>query len=144
MLNHFLELKVDNDALKSRVATRKGRREAELKERFPISADRGQEVQTFAAVDDIEAEAEKMAERRGFSEDLIWLQDKVIEYLCSDICPTSRQTEEGVAELANGLQDHGLVKAEVLQICNLAPVEPVELYGVSAPSVSLGILACQI
>lgn len=55
----------------------------------------------------------------------------MIKYLCSDLLPTSRQTSEGVQKLADGLQDHGLVKGEVLQICNLAPTQIVELYCVS-------------
>jgi hypothetical protein len=55
----------------------------------------------------------------------------VIHYLCSDHTPTARQTEPGVALLADQLQDHGLTKAEVLQLCNLAPTLPVELYCVS-------------
>jgi len=55
----------------------------------------------------------------------------VIHYLCSEHNSTARQTDEGVARLANELQDHDLTKGEVLQICNLAPVLPVELYCVS-------------
>lgn len=55
----------------------------------------------------------------------------MIHYLCSDHTPTARQTDEGVALLADQLQDHGLTKAEVLQLCNLAPTLPVELYCVS-------------
>lgn len=45
---------------------------------------------------------------------------------------TPRQTEDGVATLADQLQDHGLTKGEVLQIVNLAPIEQVELYCVSS------------
>ena len=56
---------------------------------------------------------------------------KVIHYLCSVYSPTARQTDEGVARLADELQDHDLTKGEVLQICNLAPTLPVELYCVS-------------
>lgn len=55
---------------------------------------------------------------------------QVIKYLCSDHVPTARQTAEGVAGLADDLQDHHLTKGEVLQICNLAPTLPVELYAV--------------
>jgi hypothetical protein len=41
---------------------------------------------------------------------------------------TSRQDDEGIRLLADRLQDYGLTKGEVLQICNLAPTEQVELY----------------
>jgi hypothetical protein len=61
----------------------------------------------------------------------------VIHYLCSDHTPTARQTEPGVALLADELQDHGLTKAEVLQLCNLAPTLPVELYCVSGHGAQL-------
>ena len=54
-----------------------------------------------------------------------------MKYLCSDYNYTSRQTDEGVASLADSLQDFGLTKGEVLQIVNLAPTEQVELYCVS-------------
>ena len=56
---------------------------------------------------------------------------KVIGYLCSDLCPTARQTDDTVASLADSLQDHGLVKSEVLQIINLAPTHAAELHCVS-------------
>lgn len=55
---------------------------------------------------------------------------QVIKYLCSDHLPTARQTDEGIAKLADELQDHKLTKGEVLQIINLAPTAPVELYAV--------------
>ena len=55
----------------------------------------------------------------------------MLKYLCSDYNPTTRQSEDGVASLASGLQEHGLTKGEVLQLCNLAPTLPVELYCVS-------------
>lgn len=55
----------------------------------------------------------------------------MIRYLCSDHVPTARQTADGVAQLADTLQDHSLTKGEVLQIVNLAPTLPVELYAVS-------------
>ena len=61
---------------------------------------------------------------------------QVIQYLCADYNATSRQTAEGVASLADGLQDHGLTKGEILQICNLAPTLPVELYCVRIFSLS--------
>lgn len=56
---------------------------------------------------------------------------QVLRYLCEEYSSTALQTDEGVAKLANELQDYGLTKGEVLQICNLAPVLPVELYCVS-------------
>lgn len=65
----------------------------------------------------------------------------MIHYLCSEHNRTARQTDEGIARLADELQDHDLTKAEVLQICNLAPVLPVELYCVSEIAISWFFLA---
>lgn len=69
--------------------------------------------------------------RRGISEEAIWVQNEVIKYLCADFNVTARQTADGVAQLADGLQDYGLTKAELLQVCNLGPRSQVGLYLVS-------------
>jgi hypothetical protein len=56
---------------------------------------------------------------------------QAIQYLSADFQPTRRQTEEGVAALTRALAPFELTKAEKLQVVNLAPTEPVELYVVS-------------
>ncbi|KAJ2965752.1 hypothetical protein NUW54_g14013 [Trametes sanguinea] len=43
-------------------------------------------------------------------------------------CARSRSSEEGIAQLTRTLGQWDLTKAEKLQIVNLAPTEPVELY----------------
>jgi RNA polymerase Rpb4 len=43
------------------------------------------------------------------------------------------QTAQGIQRLTKDLAPYGLTKAEKLQIVNLTPVEPVELYVVRAP-----------
>lgn len=53
---------------------------------------------------------------------------QVLRYLCDPMHPTTRQTEEGVAALADELQDYELTKGEVLQLINLAPWNSVGLY----------------
>lgn len=51
--------------------------------------------------------------------------------MCSGLCPTARQTDQGVVDLIDKLQERGLVKSEVLQLVNLAPSEDAELFCVS-------------
>lgn len=51
-----------------------------------------------------------------------------VEYLTADYQPTRVQTAEGIERLTKSLAPYGLTKAEKLQIVNLTPVEPVELY----------------
>lgn len=53
---------------------------------------------------------------------------KAIQYLSADYQPTSSQTEAGIVQLTKSLAAYDLTKAEKLQIVNLAPTEPVELY----------------
>lgn len=57
--------------------------------------------------------------------------EQVISYLCSSLCPTATQTDEGVVKLVDKLQERGLVKSEVLQLVNLAPSDDAELFCVS-------------
>ena len=63
---------------------------------------------------------------------------KAIQYLTADYQPTRVQTAQGIQRLTKNLASFGLTKAEKLQIVNLTPVEPVELYVVrpsrSSPS----------
>ena len=53
---------------------------------------------------------------------------QAIQYLSADYQPTSSQTPEGITQLTRSLSRWDLTKAEKLQIVNLAPTEPVELY----------------
>jgi hypothetical protein len=61
-------------------------------------------------------------------ENLRTVEMEAIQYLSAPWQPTGRQTEEGVAKLVRELEPYGLTKAEKLQVVNLAPVQPVELY----------------
>jgi hypothetical protein len=53
---------------------------------------------------------------------------KAIQYLSAEYQPTRVQTAQGIQRLTKNLASFGLTKAEKLQIVNLTPVEPVELY----------------
>ena len=53
---------------------------------------------------------------------------QAIQYLSAEYQPTSMQTEAGITQLTRQLAPYELTKAEKLQIINLAPIEPVELY----------------
>lgn len=62
------------------------------------------------------------------SENLRTVELEAIQYLSADYQPTLRQSDAGITQLVGGLQPFGLSKSEKLQIVNLAPTEPVELY----------------
>jgi len=62
------------------------------------------------------------------SENLRTVELEAIQYLSADYQPTLHQSDKGIAQLVRGLQPFGLSKSEKLQIVNLAPTEPVELY----------------
>ncbi|KAF9533299.1 HRDC-like protein [Crepidotus variabilis] len=62
------------------------------------------------------------------TENLRTVEVEAIGYLSSDYLPTSSQNEDGITSLVKSLADHDLTKAEKLQIVNLAPTRPVELY----------------
>jgi len=53
---------------------------------------------------------------------------KAIQYLSADYQPTISQTPAGITKLVKELAPFELTKAEKLQVVNLAPTEPVELY----------------
>jgi RNA polymerase Rpb4 len=53
---------------------------------------------------------------------------KAIQYLSADYQPTRAQTAQAIQRLTKNLAPFGLTKAEKLQVVNLTPVEPVELY----------------
>ncbi|KAG5343092.1 hypothetical protein C0989_000082 [Termitomyces sp. Mn162] len=54
--------------------------------------------------------------------------DSAIQYLSADYLPTTRQSPEGITKLVKDLAPYELTKAEKLQVVNLAPTMPVELY----------------
>ncbi|PPQ84276.1 hypothetical protein CVT25_013214, partial [Psilocybe cyanescens] len=62
------------------------------------------------------------------SENLRTIEVEAIKYLSADYLPTASQTEEGITTLVKNLAPFSLTKAEKLQIVNLAPTLPVELY----------------
>lgn len=53
---------------------------------------------------------------------------QAIQYLSAEYQPTSSQTPEGITQLVKDLGKYTLTKAEKLQVVNLAPTQPVELY----------------
>ncbi|ODN84900.1 hypothetical protein L202_00752 [Cryptococcus amylolentus CBS 6039] len=133
VLDHFIALKQETDALGEAIALKKARNKAQMKARFPLERDDPEKRDDPALLEEITEEEEEqlqIAARRGASDELVWITDEVIGYLCSDLVPTSLQTLEGISQLADELQDHQLTKAEVLQMCNLAPSEPVTLYSI--------------
>ncbi|WVQ98538.1 hypothetical protein IAU59_005664 [Kwoniella sp. CBS 9459] len=134
VLSHFLALKEDNDHLSSCIDLRRARDKAFAKAKYPLERDKERpepdDPSLLEPLDEKDAKVLDIAERRGLSDELVWIQNEVIKYLCSDYNATSRQTADGVARLADELQDHDLVKSEVLQITNLAPTEVVELYAI--------------
>ncbi|KAH9850190.1 HRDC-like protein [Lenzites betulinus] len=62
------------------------------------------------------------------SENLRTVEVEAIQYLSADYQPTVSQTAESITQLTHKLGQWDLTKAEKLQIVNLAPTEPVELY----------------
>ena len=61
----------------------------------------------------------------------LWSQ--AISYLSGNYLPNISQKEEGITKLVKDLAPYDLTKAEKLQIVNLAPTRPVELYVVCFP-----------
>ncbi|KAG5646545.1 hypothetical protein DXG03_003313 [Asterophora parasitica] len=62
------------------------------------------------------------------SENLRTVEIEAIQYLSADYLPTTRQTADGISQLVKDLAPYELTKAEKLQVVNLAPALPVELY----------------
>ncbi|KAA1473839.1 hypothetical protein DENSPDRAFT_882331 [Dentipellis sp. KUC8613] len=62
------------------------------------------------------------------SENLRTMEVEAIQYLSAEYQPTRAQTPAGITTLVKSLAPYGLNKSEKLQIVNLAPTEPVELY----------------
>jgi len=63
-----------------------------------------------------------------------------MQYLASDQSPVGSQTAEQVKNLLEALKPYPLTKSEKLQIINLRPERPVELYVVCFKRVSLIII----
>lgn len=53
---------------------------------------------------------------------------QAIQYLSADYLPTHSQSPEGITQLVQNLAAYEFTKAEKLQVVNLAPTLPVELY----------------
>jgi hypothetical protein len=66
---------------------------------------------------------------------MTFLRAQAIKYLSEHYHPP--QTPEGITKLVKELEPFELAKAEKLQIVNLAPTEPVELYVVSSAFTSI-------
>lgn len=62
------------------------------------------------------------------SENLRTIEIEAIQYLSSDYLPHHSQTAAGITKLVKDLAPYELTKAEKLQVVNLAPTLPVELY----------------
>ncbi|KIK99838.1 hypothetical protein PAXRUDRAFT_8605 [Paxillus rubicundulus Ve08.2h10] len=62
------------------------------------------------------------------SENLRTIELEAIQYLSADYQPTREQSDAGISQLVRDLAPFSLTKAEKLQVVNLAPTEPVELY----------------
>lgn len=138
MLQHFLALHKDNDVLLRAVENKKNRDIKGAFDQIPLITRLGEiggpEIPDVPDLTPAQLRREGEAARRGVSKDLVWVQDEVLKYLCADYNATARQTAEGVRSLADGLQDYGLTKAELLQACNLAPTNQVGMYLVSIES----------
>ncbi|TFY72175.1 hypothetical protein EVG20_g828 [Dentipellis fragilis] len=62
------------------------------------------------------------------SENLRTMEVEAIQYLSAEYQPMRAQMPAGITMLVKSLAPYGLNKSEKLQIVNLAPTEPVELY----------------
>ncbi|KAG9315700.1 RNA polymerase Rpb4-domain-containing protein [Chiua virens] len=61
-------------------------------------------------------------------ENLRTVELEAIQYLSAEYQPTSQQSDHAISQLVRDLAPFSLTKAEKLQVVNLAPTEPVELY----------------
>ncbi|KAF9453166.1 hypothetical protein P691DRAFT_782095 [Macrolepiota fuliginosa MF-IS2] len=64
----------------------------------------------------------------GISENLRTTHIEAIQYLSSGVLPTALKTPTGVSNLITAFSPYDLTKSEKMQIVNLAPARPVELY----------------
>ncbi|KAL4064285.1 RNA polymerase Rpb4-domain-containing protein [Scleroderma yunnanense] len=61
-------------------------------------------------------------------ENLRTVELEAIQYLSAEYQPIRQQSNASITQLVKDLAPFGLTKAEKLQVVNLAPTEPVELY----------------
>ncbi|CAG8512416.1 7783_t:CDS:2 [Paraglomus brasilianum] len=85
--------------------------------------------------------AEQLAAEPGvlFAENLKTIQYEIMQYLASDQSPVGSQTAEQVKNLLEALKPYPLTKSEKLQIINLRPERPVELYVIIEDSEDRGL-----
>lgn len=77
VLTHLLSLKAENDHLQSLINSRTTRKARFVRSQYPLKEDRGKTFDDSAILDEEDTQAEDEAERRGVSDDLIWVQDQV-------------------------------------------------------------------
>ena len=83
VLQHFLSLKRENDRLRSDITSHTAHRAADLKVQIPVKADAEDEAVSLPPrVDEREGDE---AERRGVSDDLVWVQDEVGSSFSQDV-----------------------------------------------------------
>ncbi|WVQ78155.1 hypothetical protein IAT38_000236 [Cryptococcus sp. DSM 104549] len=133
VLQHFVQQKKDTDRVAQCLLLHKMRQKAWARQNYPIDRDENEEPIDPAMLAPMTAEEEKdlgVAVRRGMSDELAWVQNEVLKYLCSDLGPTARQTDEAVTSMVSELQGHNLTKGEVLQLINHVPTDTVMLYAI--------------
>jgi len=94
-----------------------------------------QNVQVSENLRTIEVEASLCSFHRLSRRTLTAFSTQAIQYLTTNYQPSLSLSETGVHKLVKALAPFGLTKAEKLQIVNLVPTEPVELYTVRSYSV---------
>jgi hypothetical protein len=124
VLQLLTELEADHIA-RTRIAQRL------KKEEEDAAAATGHPVSENLRTIEVEVRLLSCYQYKPFS-DLPYIQ--AIQYLTADYQPTRVQTAQGIQRLTKDLAPYGLTKSEKLQIVNLTPVEPVELYVVRASS----------
>jgi len=70
----------------------------------------------------------KIQTQDEITENLRTIEVEAIQYLSADFQPTALQSDAGIVQLTRSLSAYELTKAEKLQIVNLVPTQPVELY----------------
>jgi len=88
VLTHFLSLKNDNDNLKTLIDSHKKRQESRLKQKYPLPGEETEyddddvddDYRVFAkepVISKEQEERERTAERRGISDELVWVSNNV-------------------------------------------------------------------
>ena len=99
-----------------------------------------QDVQVSENLRTIEVEASLCSFRHLLRCILNAVSAQAIQYLTASYQPSLSLSEAGVQKLVKALATFGLTKAEKLQIVNLVPTEPVELYTVRSSNAKLSTL----